>query len=78
MQDPKDKNHTGKQKMIIPIRCKSCGKPVAHLWDDFESRIKKEEIKVVLDSLGLERYCCRAVLMGHIDNITIAAKFKRF
>jgi len=64
--------------MIIPIRCKSCGKPIAQLWDEFETRTKKENIKDVLDSLGLERYCCRAVLMGHIDNINVSAKFKRF
>ncbi len=64
--------------MIIPIRCFSCGKPVAHLWEDFQQRIKKEEPKKVLDSLGLERYCCRALFLGHIDLIDVAAEFKRF
>jgi len=66
-------------KMIIPIRCFSCGKPVAHLWDEFNERIKKgEDKKKILDDLGLERYCCRALLLGHVDLIDTAAKFKKF
>ena len=65
--------------MMIPIRCFSCGKPVAHLWEEFKERsAKDEEKKKVLDSLGLERYCCRALFMGHVDLIDIAAEFKKF
>ncbi len=63
--------------MIIPVRCFSCGKPVAHLWDEYSQRIKKEKIKDVLDSLGLERQCCRALFMGHIDLIDTVARFKK-
>ena len=37
-----------------------------------------EELKKVMDDLGLERYCCRAQMLGHIDLIDTAAKFKRF
>ena len=25
--------------MIIPIRCFSCGKPIAHLWEEFKKRM---------------------------------------
>ena len=65
--------------MIIPIRCWSCGKPVAHLWEPFKKRVEKgEEAKKVLDELGLERYCCRAMFLGHIDLIDIASKYKKF
>jgi len=64
--------------MIIPIRCWSCGKPIAHLWDEYKERIAKgEDIKTVLDDLGLERYCCRQQFMGHVDLIDTAAKFKK-
>lgn len=64
--------------MIIPIRCFSCGKPVGHLWEEYKERVAKEEnSKKVLDSLGLERYCCRAVFLGHLDLIDIAAEFKK-
>lgn len=65
--------------MIIPIRCWSCGKPIAHLWEKFkESRDKGENTKEVLDDLGAERYCCRATLMGHTDLIDTSAQFKKF
>ena len=78
MRDLKDKSHTG-DTMIIPIRCFSCNKPVAHLWKEYQERlVKGEERKKILDDLGIERYCCRALLLGHIDLIDMAAKFKRF
>lgn len=56
----------------------SCGKPVAHLWEDYKERVSKgENIKKVLDDLGLERYCCRALFMGHVDLLDTVAKFKK-
>ena len=64
--------------MIIPIRCFSCNKPVAHLWESYKERVSNgENIKKVLDSLGLERYCCRALFMGHVDLLETVAKFKK-
>ena len=63
--------------MIIPIRCWSCNKPVAHLWEQFKERTKKDDTKKVLDELGLERYCCRALFLGHIDLIEEVAEFKK-
>ncbi len=65
--------------MIIQIRCYSCGKPIAHLWEEYNKRTEKgEERKKVLDSLGLKRYCCRQTLMGHVDLLEVAGHFKKF
>lgn len=66
--------------MIIPVRCFSCGKPVGHLWEEFCSKVKAnpKDTKDTLDKLGLERYCCRALFLGHIDLIDTAAQFKKF
>ena len=65
--------------MIIPIRCFSCGKPVAHLWEEYNDKLKKgEDRKKVMDDLGLERYCCRALFLGHVDLIETASRFKKF
>jgi DNA-directed RNA polymerase subunit N len=64
--------------MIIPIRCWSCGKPVAHLWEEFNERLAKgEDKKKILDEMGLKRYCCRAVFLGHVDLIDTVAEFKK-
>ena len=65
--------------MIIPIRCMSCGKPVGHLYEKYKERIDKgEDRKKVMDDLGLQRYCCRALFLGHVDLIDTAAQFKKF
>ena len=63
--------------MIIPIRCFSCGKPVGHLWEEFKTKTEKEKpVKEVLDSLELKRFCCRSVVMSHVDSIDIIGKYK--
>jgi DNA-directed RNA polymerase subunit N (RpoN/RPB10) len=65
--------------MMIPIRCFSCGKPIAHLWEEYNERANKgEDKKVIMDQLGLERYCCRAMFLGQVDLIDTAAQFKKF
>ena len=65
--------------MIIPVRCYSCGKPIAHLWESYlEKTTKGEDKKKVLDEIGLERYCCRSMFLGHVDIIDTTAQFKKF
>ena len=64
--------------MIIPIRCWSCGKPIAQVWEEFKTRVEKgENRKDVMEDLGLSRYCCKAIMMGHVDLIDTAARFKK-
>jgi DNA-directed RNA polymerase subunit N (RpoN/RPB10) len=64
--------------MIIPVRCFSCGKPVGHLWEQYQEKIANGQArKVTLDELGLERYCCRSVFLGHVDLADTAAAFKK-
>jgi len=76
----KDKSPTGREvKMIVPMRCTSCGKPIGQNWESFVERVKKgEDRKKVLDDLGMERYCCRSVFLGHVDLIDTAGQFKKF
>ena len=65
--------------MIIPIRCFSCGRPIAQLWDEYKKRVAAgEEPGKVLDELGVERYCCRAMFLGQVDLIEEVSKFKKF
>ena len=65
--------------MMVPIRCLSCGKPIAHLWEEYNKRVNAgEDRKKVMDDLGLERYCCRAVFLGQVDLIDTIGKFKKF
>ncbi len=54
--------------MIIPVRCFTCGKLIADKWEEFNQRVNAgEDSKKVLDSLGVTRYCCRRMILGHIE-----------
>ena len=62
--------------MLIPVRCWSCGKVVAHLYDQFKNAVDKgEDPSKVLDDIGLERYCCRRMYVGHIELIDEISPF---
>ena len=64
--------------MIIPIRCFTCGKPVAHLWEQYNNQLEKgDSAKKAMDDAGLERYCRRGLFMGHVDLIDTAGAFKK-
>jgi len=57
-------------KLIIPIRCFTCGALIADKWEEYARRVRQgEEPKAILDSMGLKRYCCRRMLLSHTDLI---------
>ncbi len=65
--------------MIIPMRCWSCGKPIAQHWEEFKERAQSgEDKKKIFDNLELDRYCCRTIFLGHVDLIDISAQFKKY
>ena len=54
--------------MIIPVRCYSCGKVVGNLYEPYKALLAKDHTEAeALEALGLERYCCRRMIMTHID-----------
>ncbi|MCL5427654.1 MAG: DNA-directed RNA polymerase subunit N [Candidatus Marsarchaeota archaeon] len=57
--------------MMIPVRCFSCGQVVADKWEEYDKRVNKdkEDPKKVLDDLKVQRYCCRRMLISHVDII---------
>lgn len=57
--------------MIIPIRCFSCGKVIGDLWERYLTLIEEEGLAdgEAMDRLGLQRYCCRRMVMTHVDLI---------
>jgi len=62
--------------MIIPVRCFSCGAVIADKYEEFKKRVEKgEHPKKALDSLGIKRYCCRRMLLTHMDFIDEVIKF---
>ncbi|HJM19502.1 MAG TPA: DNA-directed RNA polymerase subunit N [Candidatus Thalassarchaeaceae archaeon] len=65
--------------MLIPVRCFSCGNVVGQHWPIFKSRTDNEEDPAeVLNDLGVERYCCRRMFVGHVELIDEIAPFTVF
>ena len=56
---------------MIPMRCYSCGKPLSQYWETYKKEIKEKSPKEILDKLGLQRYCCRAIFLGTVDEDNI-------
>jgi len=62
--------------MIIPVRCFTCGKLIGDVWEEFALRVKAgERAGDVLDSLGIKRYCCRRMLLAHVEIIDEVLRF---
>ena len=64
--------------MIIPVRCFTCGALLGDKWEEFKKRVEKgEDPRKVLDELGVKRYCCRRMLLLHVDLIYDMIKYHR-
>ena len=56
--------------MIIPVRCFTCGKVIGNKWENYLGLLQAEYSEGdALDVLGLKRYCCRRMLLAHVDLI---------
>lgn len=56
--------------MIIPVRCFTCGKVIGNKWETYLSLLQADYNEGdALDELGLKRYCCRRMVLTHVDLI---------
>lgn len=77
--------------MIIPIRCFTCNKVIAHLWEEYLNKIQEKYIEdnipedtkkrfididtlrkktiegQILDKMNITKYCCRRMMLSHVD-----------
>ena len=64
--------------MIIPIRCFSCGKLIAHIYNPYLELIEKgESADDAFKQLGIERFCCKRMVVGHVELLDDLLKFPR-
>ncbi|BBG24644.1 DNA-directed RNA polymerase subunit N [Sulfuracidifex tepidarius] len=64
--------------MIIPVRCFTCGSLIADKWSIYASRVQAgENPGKVLDDLGVKRYCCRRMLLSHVNIIQEVINYTR-
>jgi DNA-directed RNA polymerase subunit N len=64
--------------MMVPVRCFTCGKVVAAEYEEFVERAEQgdEDAEEVLDDLGVERYCCRRIIVSHQDLVDTVAPYQ--
>ncbi|HEX2065336.1 MAG TPA: DNA-directed RNA polymerase subunit N [Candidatus Thermoplasmatota archaeon] len=63
--------------MIIPVRCFTCGKVVGSAYDEYKASLQKgKKSKEALDATGLQRFCCRRMIISHVDLIKDAAPYE--
>ncbi|MEM0467317.1 MAG: DNA-directed RNA polymerase subunit N [Candidatus Thermoplasmatota archaeon] len=73
---------------MIPVRCFTCGKVIGPAYEEFKKRVEiyqkavdageqpKEIPKQILDSLDITRYCCRRMIISHVDLLKDAAPYE--
>lgn len=62
--------------MIIPVRCFTCGKVTGNMWTPYQNMLADGvSEKEALDKLGLKRYCCRTMLLTHVELIDDMLKY---
>lgn len=56
--------------MLVPVRCFTCGTPVADKYSEYVSRAKSgEDPAKIMDLLGINRYCCRRIFVSTVETI---------
>ncbi|MFC6989148.1 DNA-directed RNA polymerase subunit N [Haloplanus sp. GCM10025708] len=63
--------------MMIPVRCFTCGNVVGEHWEEFKARSAEgEDPAEVLDDLGVDRHCCRRMLVSHKDLVDVVSPYQ--
>jgi len=71
---------------MMPVRCFTCGKVIANVYDEFRRRADERrrslpaeerlELGDIFNDLGIKRYCCRRMLLTHVETVDILAPYQ--
>ena len=65
--------------MYFPIRCFTCGAVIGHLYEEYAKKVKGGANPAkALEDMGIERYCCRRMFLGHVEVIDKIVKYKKY
>jgi DNA-directed RNA polymerase subunit N len=74
--------------MIIPVRCFTCGKIIGDAYEEYIKQYSeyqkaletgekpKATPKQILDNIGVDRYCCRRMILTHVDLVGESAPYE--
>jgi len=64
--------------MFFPIRCFTCGSVIGNRYDEYAKQVKEGKNPAkVLESMGIARYCCRRMFLGHVEVIDKIVKYRK-
>jgi DNA-directed RNA polymerase subunit N len=64
--------------MYFPVRCFTCGSVIGSLYEDYAKQVKEgKDAAKVLDSLDVERYCCRRMFIAHVEVMDKIVKYRK-
>jgi len=49
---------------------------VSNVWEEYRERIKTEPPGKVLDDLGIDKYCCRRMLLAHVEIVDTLRRYQ--
>ncbi|HNR59399.1 MAG TPA: DNA-directed RNA polymerase subunit N, partial [Methanothrix sp.] len=46
------------------------------VWEEYKERTKSEPPGKVMDDLGIESYCCRRMLLTHVEIVDVLRRYQ--
>lgn len=63
--------------MEFPVRCFTCGSVIGHMYEQYKMSLNDKKPDVILDELGVDRYCCRRMFISHVDIVQNVLRYPR-
>lgn len=63
--------------MEFPVRCFTCGAVIGDLYGKYKAALANKGAGETLDELGVDRYCCRRMFLGHVEGMEAIKKYRR-
>ncbi len=64
--------------MLIPVRCFSCNSVISQKWPKYKKMVDNNiPVDVIFKDLNIKRYCCKRMLLSHVDYIDDVIKHEQ-
>jgi len=65
--------------MYFPIRCFTCGAVIGNRYDEYAKLVHDGTNPAkALDSMDIERYCCRRMFLAHVEVMDKISKYRKY
>jgi DNA-directed RNA polymerase I, II, and III subunit RPABC5 len=61
---------------MIPVRCFTCGKVTGNKYESYIKLLRTNHTEEqALNILGLRRFCCRRMIISHVERVDLQLTF---